>query len=162
MQFFFDWNRNLSHLTIWPNGRMKSLYRFTHLRVYALYIYPSNIFLARCSSKTNSIMKDPTHPSHSLFQLLPSGRRYRSLRARSARLLNSFFPQAVRALNSDHPALLWNPMQTPSSMVHGEKERGGGDGRELSFLTAWCMRLYFSLLDLTNFLMFADVCLLCF
>ncbi len=64
------------------------------------------IFLARCSSKTNSIVKDPTHPSHRLFQLLPSGRRYRSIRARSARLLNSFFPQAVRALNSDHPAPL--------------------------------------------------------
>ncbi len=75
-----------------------------------------DIFLARCSSKTNSIVKDPTHPSHSLFQLLPSGRRYRSIRARSARLLNSFFPQAVRALNSDHPAPpLWNPMQTPAS-----------------------------------------------
>ncbi len=55
---------------------------------------PSNLdmFLARCSSKTNSIVKDPTHPSHSLFQLLPSGRRYRSIRARSARLLSSFFP----------------------------------------------------------------------
>ncbi len=65
-----------------------------------------DIFLARCSSKTNNIMKDPTHPSHSLFQLLPSGRRYRSIRARSTRLLNSFFPQAVRALNSNHPALL--------------------------------------------------------
>ncbi len=65
-----------------------------------------DIFLARCSSKTNSIEKDPTHPSHSLFQLLPSGRWYRSIRARSARLLNSFFPQAVRALNSDHPAPL--------------------------------------------------------
>ncbi len=74
-----------------------------------------DIFLARCSSKTNSIVKDPTHPSHSLFQLLPSGRWYRSIRARSARLLNSFFPQAVRALNSNHPALLWNPMQTPTS-----------------------------------------------
>ncbi len=74
-----------------------------------------DIFLARCSSKTNSIMKDPTHPSHSLFQLLPSGRRYRSIRARSTRLLNSFFPQAVRALNSEHPAPLWNPMQTPTS-----------------------------------------------
>ncbi len=72
-----------------------------------------DIFLARCSSKTNSIVKDPTHPSHSLFQLLPSGRRYR--RACSARLLNSFFPQAVRALKSDHPAPLWNPMQTPTS-----------------------------------------------
>ncbi len=74
-----------------------------------------DIFLARCSSKTNSIVKDPTHPSHSLFQLLPSGRRYRSIRACSARLLNSFFPQAVRALNLNHPALLWNPMQTPTS-----------------------------------------------
>ncbi len=74
-----------------------------------------DIFLARCSSKTNSIVKDPTHPSHSLFQLLPSGRRYRSIRARSARLLNSFFPQAVRALNSNYPAPLWNPMQAPTS-----------------------------------------------
>ncbi|KAL0204667.1 hypothetical protein M9458_002685, partial [Cirrhinus mrigala] len=32
-----------------------------------------DIFLARCSSKASSIMKDPTHPSHNLFQLLPSG-----------------------------------------------------------------------------------------
>ncbi len=45
------------------------------------------------------------------YKLLPSGRRYRSIRARSARLLNSFFPQAVRALNSNHTAPLWNPKQ---------------------------------------------------
>ncbi len=55
----------------------------------------------------------PTHPSHSLFQLLPSGTRYQSIRACSARLLNSFFPQAVRALNSNHPAPLWNPIKIP-------------------------------------------------
>ncbi len=72
-----------------------------------------DIFLTRCSSKAKSIVEDPTHPSHSLFQLLPSGRRYRSIRARSARLLNSFFPQAVRALNSHHTAPLWNPKQHP-------------------------------------------------
>ncbi len=72
-----------------------------------------DIFLTRCSSKAKSIVEDPTHPSHSLFQLLPSGRRYRSIRARSARLLNSFFPQAVRALNSHHTAPLWNPKQPP-------------------------------------------------
>ncbi len=46
-------------------------------------------FLTRCSSKAKSIVKDPTHPSHSLFQFLPSGRRYRSIRACSAILLNS-------------------------------------------------------------------------
>ncbi len=78
-----------------------------------------DIFLARCSSKTNSIVKDPTHPSHSLFQLLPSGRRYRSIRARSARLLNSFFPQAVRALNSDHPAPPLKPHANPYLLRHG-------------------------------------------
>ncbi len=75
-------------------------------------IHPGH-FLAWCSSKTNSIVKEPHPPLHSLFQLLPSGRRYRSIRARSARLLNSFFPQAVRALNPNHPAPpLKNPMQT--------------------------------------------------
>ncbi len=72
-----------------------------------------DIFLTRCSSKAKSIVEDPTHPSHSLFQLLPSGRRYRSIRARSARLLNSFFPQAVRALNSHHTAPLWTPPPPP-------------------------------------------------
>ncbi len=74
-----------------------------------------DIFLTRCSSKANSIVKDPTHSSRSLFQLLPSWRLYRNIRARSARLLNSFSPQAVRALNSAHPAPLWNPKQAPTS-----------------------------------------------
>ncbi len=77
-----------------------------------------DIFLTRCPSKAKSIVEDPTHPSHSLFQLLPSGRRYRSIRARSARLLNSFFPQAVRALNSNHTAPLWNPKQPPKTPLH--------------------------------------------
>ncbi len=75
-----------------------------------------DIFLARCSSKTHSIMKDP---SHSLFQLLPSGRRYRSIRARSARLLNSFFPQAVRALNSNYTAPPLKPHANPYLLKHG-------------------------------------------
>ncbi len=74
-----------------------------------------DIFLTRCSSKTNSIVKDSTH---SLFQRLPSGRRYRSIRDRSARLLNSFFPQAVRALNSNHPPPL-KPHANPYLLKHG-------------------------------------------
>ncbi len=66
-----------------------------------------DIFLTRCSSKAKSIVEDPTHPSHSLFQLLPSGRRYRSIRARSARLLNSFFPPGCESpeLKSHRPSL---------------------------------------------------------
>lgn len=47
-----------------------------------------------------SIIKDPTHPQHGLFTLLPSGRRFRSVRCRTTRFKNSFFPTAVRLLNS--------------------------------------------------------------
>ncbi len=78
-----------------------------------------DIVLAQFSSKANYIMKDPTYPSNSLFQLLQSGRRYRSIRAYSARLLNSFFPQAVRALNSTHSPLSETPIQTPYLLKHG-------------------------------------------
>src|SRR4029434_6215788 len=42
----------------------------------------------------------PATPQHSLFSLLTSGRRYRSLRCRTTRLRNSFIHQAVRKLNS--------------------------------------------------------------
>ncbi len=38
---------------------------------------------------------------------------YQSIRARSTRLLNSFFPQAVRALNSDHPRPPLKPHANP-------------------------------------------------
>jgi hypothetical protein len=46
---------------------------------------------SRCLQRANKILKDHTHPSHALFSLLPSGRRYRSLRSRTSRLRNSFF-----------------------------------------------------------------------
>ncbi len=64
----------------------------------------------------NSIVKDPTHPSHSLFQLLPSGRRYRSIRARSARLLNSFSP----GCESPEPKSPRPPSETPCTPLPPE------------------------------------------
>ncbi len=78
-----------------------------------------DIFLARCSSKTNSIVKDPTHPSHSLFQLLPSGRRYRSIRARSARPAQQLFPPGCESpeLRSPRPPL--KPHAIPYLQKHG-------------------------------------------
>ncbi|KAK3523497.1 hypothetical protein QTP70_001160 [Hemibagrus guttatus] len=60
-----------------------------------------DLYSTRCICKANSIVDDPTHPSHTLFTLLPSGKRYRSVRTHTTRLLNSFFPQAIRCLNRD-------------------------------------------------------------
>lgn len=57
-----------------------------------------DIFHTQCSRKATSIARDPTHPSHSLFQLLPSGRRSRSIKTRTVRLFNSFFPPGCESL----------------------------------------------------------------
>uniref|UniRef100_A0A8C1UAT8 Reverse transcriptase domain-containing protein n=1 Tax=Cyprinus carpio TaxID=7962 RepID=A0A8C1UAT8_CYPCA len=59
-----------------------------------------DIYGTRLTRKALCIAGDPTHPSHSFFSLLPSGRRLRSLQARTSRLKDSFIHQAVRKLNS--------------------------------------------------------------
>jgi hypothetical protein len=52
------------------------------------------------SQKAHKIVRDSSHPSHRLFSLLPHGKRYRSAKSRTKRLLNSFYPQAIRLLNN--------------------------------------------------------------
>ncbi len=59
-----------------------------------------DIYLKRCKSRAAKIIKDSNHPGNHLFILLPSGRRYRSMLAKTERLKRSFFPQAIRLLNS--------------------------------------------------------------
>ncbi len=50
-----------------------------------------DIYTRRCTRKARRIIKDSSHPSHSLLSLLPSGRRFRSIRSRTSRLRDSFF-----------------------------------------------------------------------
>ena len=59
-----------------------------------------DLYTRRCQRKALKIVKDSSHPSHRLFSLLPHGKRYRSAKSRSKRLLNSFYPQAIILLNS--------------------------------------------------------------
>ena len=59
-----------------------------------------DIYTTRLTRKATTIVSDASHPAHNLFDLLPSGKRYRSLRSRTTRLTNSFIHQAVRMLNS--------------------------------------------------------------
>ncbi|KAK3573368.1 hypothetical protein QTP86_024117 [Hemibagrus guttatus] len=51
----------------------------------------------RCAAK---IAADPSHPGNELFWSLPCGKRLRSIRTRTSRHKNSFFPTAVSLLNS--------------------------------------------------------------
>ncbi len=58
------------------------------------------LYSSRVSKRAGKITLDPSHPAHSLFELLPSGRRYRALSTRTTRHRNSFFPQAVHLMNT--------------------------------------------------------------
>ena len=59
-----------------------------------------DLYNIRARKRAGKIIADPSHPGHNLFQLLPSGRRYRSLHTKTTRHRNSFFPLAVTLMNS--------------------------------------------------------------
>lgn len=49
--------------------------------------------------RAENILKDASQHAHDLFQLLPSGKRYRSSKTRTNRPSSSFYPVVIRALN---------------------------------------------------------------
>ncbi|XDV47522.1 hypothetical protein PO909_017127 [Leuciscus waleckii] len=59
-----------------------------------------DLYSSRVRKRAGKIITDSTHPGHPLFELLPSGRRHRSLATRTSRHRNSFFPQAISLLNT--------------------------------------------------------------
>ncbi|KAK0155353.1 putative RNA-directed DNA polymerase from transposon BS [Merluccius polli] len=63
-----------------------------------------DILSSRCFTRSANILKDPSHPGNHLFALLPSGKCFLSIKSRTNRLKNSFYPTAIRTLNtSSHP-----------------------------------------------------------
>ncbi|KAK0141318.1 putative RNA-directed DNA polymerase from transposon BS [Merluccius polli] len=59
-----------------------------------------NISTSCCLRKINAITGDPSHPAYPPFDLLPSGRRYRSTNFHTSRLTKSFFPWAIQTANT--------------------------------------------------------------
>ncbi len=97
-----------SVLTVWysnaSNQDCKALQRVVGLaeRISGSAL-PSlqDIYLKRCKSRAAKIIKDSNHPGNRLLFLLPSGKRFRSMMGKTERLRRSFFPQAIRLLNSN-------------------------------------------------------------
>ena len=57
------------------------------------------LYTKRVLRKARAIVADDQHPAYHLFVPLPSGRRFRCIRAKTERLRKSFFPQAVQAVS---------------------------------------------------------------
>ncbi len=82
--------------------------------------HPSWTFsLHDAPAKPTGIVKDRTHPSHSLFQLLPSGRRYRSIQSPLCQTAQQLFPPGCESpeLKSPRPPL--KPHANPYLLKHG-------------------------------------------
>jgi hypothetical protein len=58
-----------------------------------------DLYTRRCQRKALKFVKGSSLPSHRQFSLLPHGKWYRSTKFRSKKLLNRFYPQAIRLLN---------------------------------------------------------------
>ena len=57
------------------------------------------IYKSRVLKKGSAIIKDPIHVLHKCFELLPSGRRYRSLQGKKIRTRNTFIYKAIEHFN---------------------------------------------------------------
>ncbi len=71
-----------------------------------------DIYSTRLTHKALCIAGDPTHPTHSFFSLLPSGRRLRILQARTSRLKDSFIHQEAQLSPVSPPLLSFTPRTT--------------------------------------------------
>ena len=58
-----------------------------------------NIYQRSLMHRCQVIQQDSSHPLHPNYQLLPSGRRMRSLQCRTSRYSKSFVPSSIRYLN---------------------------------------------------------------
>jgi hypothetical protein len=50
--------------------------------------------------RCTTILNESEHPLHDSYTLLPSGRRFRSIKCRTSRYLKSFVPNSIRMYNS--------------------------------------------------------------
>ena len=54
-----------------------------------------SIYVTRTHRKATTIISDSTHSANHLYKSLPSGKRFRSIKTRTTRFSNSFYPKAV-------------------------------------------------------------------
>ena len=58
------------------------------------------IYVKRFVKRADNILKDDAHPAYKLFEVLPSGRRIRSIATRTNMFRDSTFPQTMTILSA--------------------------------------------------------------
>ena len=93
-------------ITIWyaaatanDKGRLQRIIRSAEKVIGCNLPSLQDLFASRTLRRAGKIVADPSHPGHKLFEVLPSGRRLRSIRTKTSRHKTSFFPAAVGLSN---------------------------------------------------------------
>ncbi|TWW59025.1 hypothetical protein D4764_06G0005550 [Takifugu flavidus] len=96
-----------SSITVWYAGttvrdrlRLQRVVRTAEKVIGCRLPSIQDLYISRTRRCASRITADPSHPGHGLFSPLPSGRRLRSIRTKTSRYMNSFFPSAIRLLNT--------------------------------------------------------------
>uniref|UniRef100_A0A669DGC5 Reverse transcriptase domain-containing protein n=1 Tax=Oreochromis niloticus TaxID=8128 RepID=A0A669DGC5_ORENI len=98
-----------SSITVWYAGatirdkqRLQRVVRSAEKVIGCRLPSLQDLYTSRTLGHAARITADLSHPGHSLFDLLPSGRRLRSICTRTSRHKNSFFPSAIGLMNNNH------------------------------------------------------------
>ncbi|KAL0148310.1 hypothetical protein M9458_056372 [Cirrhinus mrigala] len=80
--------------------RLQRMVRTTERIIGAPLPTLQELYTSRVRKRAQKITLDPSHLCYPLFELLPSGQRYKATNTRTARHKNSFFPRAIYFMNS--------------------------------------------------------------
>ncbi|KAK0131395.1 hypothetical protein N1851_033888 [Merluccius polli] len=96
-----------SSITIWytaattqDKGRLQRIIRFAEKVIGCNLPSLHDLHAPRTLRWAGKIAADPSYPGHKLSETLPSGRRLRSIRTKTSRHRNIFFPTAVGLINN--------------------------------------------------------------
>ncbi|KAK0139235.1 hypothetical protein N1851_024165 [Merluccius polli] len=95
-----------SSITIWyaaatakDKGRLQRVIRSAEKVIGCNLPLLQDLYTSGTLGRAGKIVADPSHPGHKLFETLPSGRRLRSIRTKTSRHKNCFFPSATSLIN---------------------------------------------------------------
>ena len=90
------------HLTVKQKNRLNKIVNIATKLINLKQKSLNDLYHQAISKKkrSRSIINDPTHPLHSCYEIMPSGKRYRAPAFKRQLYNKSFIPSAVRFLNS--------------------------------------------------------------
>uniref|UniRef100_A0AAQ4RFC3 Reverse transcriptase domain-containing protein n=1 Tax=Gasterosteus aculeatus aculeatus TaxID=481459 RepID=A0AAQ4RFC3_GASAC len=136
-----------SSITVWyaaatakDKGRLQRVIRSAERVIGCNLPSLQDFFTSRTLKRAKKIVVDPPHPRQNLFVPLPSGRRLRSIRTKTSRHTNSFFPSAVGLINrARSPTDSDNP---PVTFFHSAHVTFPCHFSLVNFVTS-CLRVHF-------------------